>query len=117
MHELSIAQEIVDIIKQSVPVNQWNLIKSANLQLGVFSNILADSLSFCFEASIKNTELEQTKLIIEVIPLTIHCENCFSDTIVEDFIFYCPKCFNPNITILTGQEMQLTAIELFDNHS
>jgi hydrogenase nickel incorporation protein HypA/HybF len=112
MHELSIAQEIVEIIKQSVPNDQWHLIISVKLELGIFSNILADSLLFCYEASVNNTEIEKAKLIIEEIPLTIHCQSCFSDTVSEDFLFYCPKCLNPNISFLTGQEMKLTEIEL-----
>ncbi|MGA2297758.1 MAG: hydrogenase maturation nickel metallochaperone HypA [FCB group bacterium] len=115
MHELSIAQEIIEIIGQSVPVGQKHLIKSVRVEIGKFSNVLPDSLKFCYEACINDTEMQNSTMLIEEIPLKIKCNNCHVETVVDDFMFLCPECGNTDITILEGQELNVTEIELFDN--
>ena len=114
MHELSIAQEIIEIIGQSVPEEQRHLVKSVKVEVGKFSNVLPDSLKFCYEASVNNTDLQNSVMLIEEIPLKIKCNPCSAETVLDDFMFICPECGNTDITILTGKELNICEIELFD---
>ena len=116
MHELSIAQELIEIIKQSVSEQQWHLIKSVEIEVGAFSNVLADSLKFCFDATIDNTELNNVELIIKEIPLKIKCNTCGAESIIDDFLYICPQCNDTNIIILTGKELNINQIELYENN-
>ena len=114
MHELSIAQEILRIIHQYVPDPQPNCVKSVKVSIGKMSNILTDSLNFCFEAITSNSALNGTKLEIIETAVKINCLNCLKESEIEPPVFACPVCGHNQIKIISGTEMQVEEIELFD---
>jgi len=50
MHELSIAQNIIEIISEQCIKNGYNRIESVNLRIGRASGIMSDALLFAFDA-------------------------------------------------------------------
>ena len=50
MHELSIAQSIVEIVQQYVPNGETRPVKSVNLKVGEMAGVVPESLDFCFGA-------------------------------------------------------------------
>jgi hydrogenase nickel incorporation protein HypA/HybF len=114
MHELSIAQEILRIVHQYVPDPQPNNIKSVKVSIGKMSNILTDSLTFCFEAITSDSALNGTKLEIIENPVKIICLNCSKESEIEPPVFACPVCGHNQIKIISGTEMRVEEIELFD---
>ncbi|MBU2445746.1 MAG: hydrogenase maturation nickel metallochaperone HypA [Bacteroidetes bacterium] len=115
MHELSIAQEIVNIVNQYLPENGNNSVRSVKVAVGKLSNILPDSLEFCFEAITTNSNLHGAKLEIEKIPLTVQCGDCNEKSDLEETIFVCPNCGGFNLQILSGRELNVIEIELDEN--
>jgi len=114
MHELSIAQEILGIVHQYVPEPTENYVKSVKVEVGKMSNILIDSLTFCFEAIIHNTPLMGTKLEIVEIPVSISCNNCNTTSEIEPPVFACPECGSNQIKLIGGTEMRVDEIEIND---
>lgn len=114
MHELSVAQEIIGIINQYVPNPKPNSIKSVKVRVGKLSNILTDSLSFCFEAITSETPLNGARLEIIETPVKISCISCNEDSEIEPPVFACPICGNNQIKIVSGTELRVDEIELFD---
>ncbi|MCX8009736.1 MAG: hydrogenase maturation nickel metallochaperone HypA [Ignavibacteria bacterium] len=114
MHELSIAQEIINIIEQYVSDEDSDASKSVKIKIGKLSNILPDSLTFCYDALIKGTKLENSKLEIENIPIKVECQVCSETFEVDDYVFLCIKCQSNNLKILSGNEFQISEI-LIDN--
>jgi len=114
MHELSLAQSIVDIVGQYVPIDQARSVKSVKIRIGQLSNVVPESLDFCFAAITTDTPLSGASLEIERIPFTLHCRNCGSSFISESGIVLCPSCGNQNTDVATGTEMQIVEIELLD---
>ncbi|HTP13579.1 MAG TPA: hydrogenase maturation nickel metallochaperone HypA, partial [Bacteroidota bacterium] len=68
MHELSIAQNIVDMVHQYAPTGNGETVKSVRLRVGEYSGVVADSLEFCFSAIVADTPLRGTTLEIERVP-------------------------------------------------
>lgn len=114
MHELSVAQEILSIVNQYVPEPKPNSVKSVKVLVGKMSNILADSLTFCFEAITSDTSLKGAKLEIVETPVKIICANCSKESEIEPPVFACPVCGNNQIKIISGTELRVDEIELFD---
>ena len=115
MHELSVTQEILEIVKQYLPNPASSTIKSVKIKVGRLSNILPDSLSFCYEALTSQTDLEGSKLIINESPLVISCPNCEAEIEMEPPVFVCPTCGNSQIKIISGTELYVEEIELYDD--
>jgi hydrogenase nickel incorporation protein HypA/HybF len=114
MHELSIANEIINIANQYIPAGNKSDILSVKVEIGKLSNILADSLEFCYEALVGDTKLKGSKLIIEEIPVTVECEDCGETTIIENVIFQCKYCKSTKVKLVTGNELKVTELEIND---
>ena len=114
MHELSVAQEILSIVYQYLPNPKSQSVKSVKVIVGKLSNILPDSLSFCYEALVSDTPLKGSKLDILEFPIKIGCNTCNEESVIELPVFACPKCGNNQIRIVSGTELQVDEIELFE---
>jgi hydrogenase nickel incorporation protein HypA/HybF len=112
MHELSIAQSILEIVNQHLPAGNSTQVKSVKVRVGKLSNILPDSLLFCFEAITKESDFEKTKLIIDIIPVTIECKDCNALTETNDYVFCCPSCNSTNINVIGGNDLNIKEIEI-----
>lgn len=114
MHELSVAQEILGIINQYVPDSKPNTVKSVKVSVGKLSNILKDSLTFCFEAITSDTPLQGTRLEIVEIPVKIQCASCNEVSEIDEPVFACPNCGDNQIKVISGTELNVDEIELYD---
>ena len=83
MHELGIAQNIVDIVNQYVPEGQERLVRSVRLKVGRLSGVVPESLEFCFSTIIGETPLDSAKLDIEHTPVKSRCCDCGEEFTVE----------------------------------
>jgi hydrogenase nickel incorporation protein HypA/HybF len=113
MHELSVANEIINIASQYLPDNSGR-VKIIKLKIGTLSNILVDSLIYCYEAAVKNTLLHDSTLVIERAPIIINCKNCLEEILLDVIDNVCPNCGSIDIEVTGGDEMQIVEIELYD---
>ena len=114
MHELSIAQSIVEIVEQHLPEGNGAGVKSVRLRIGDFAGVVPDSLEFCFSAVTAGTRLQGASLDIERVALLCECQDCRRTFHGQESAFLCPYCSGTKLTIVTGRELQVTEIELFD---
>jgi hydrogenase nickel incorporation protein HypA/HybF len=112
VHELSIAQNIIEIIQQSVPQNERRDVRVVRLKVGVLSGVVADSLDFCFCVIAAGTPLSDARLEIEQIPFAVRCNVCSKSFINDIGIVVCPECGGAETQVLSGRELQVTEIEL-----
>lgn len=114
MHELSIANSILNIVLNEKTTKNLSDIKAIGLRIGALSGILPDALEFSFDAIKKETPLENTVLEISEIPISGICKSCNQKFSVSDYIFECPKCNSSSIDVDKGQEMDIEYIEIKD---
>ena len=112
MHEMSIAQSLVDILKEEMVKNHARVLKSVRLNVGQLSAVVPDSLSFCFEVLTKKTELEGAELVMDIIPLEGLCKECKETFHIKDYAFQCPKCGGKEINTIAGQDLSIVEIEV-----
>lgn len=112
MHELSIAQNILEILEQYVPPERRAAVRQVRVRAGRLSGILPDSLDFCFEAITAGTPLAGSRLQFDTIPIRLKCAACGQVSEVEEPPFFCPRCEGLNVEVVTGMELQVVDIEL-----
>jgi hydrogenase nickel incorporation protein HypA/HybF len=112
MHEMSIAQSLVDILREEMVKNNARALKSVRLHVGQMSAVVPDSLSFCFNVITKETELEGAELVMEVIPIEGLCRECKETFLIEDYAFECPHCGSKEIKTISGQDLSIVEIEV-----
>lgn len=112
MHELSIAQNILEIVHQYVPADELENVKFVKVKIGEVAGIVIDSLAFGYESITINTPLEHSKLDIENIPFKVQCSFC-NNIFTNEFGFtVCPECNSTKTSILSGMELQVTEVML-----
>lgn len=115
MHEMGIAQQLIKIAMDSIPEKIVNpKVEKLNLKIGKLSAIVEHSLTFCFEILSKDTPLENARLDIEFVPVTVRCDACKHEWEVTGPEFGCPHCADGNVKMLTGREIEITSLELAD---
>lgn len=114
MHEMSVAQNIVDIVRQYVPDGQAARVAAVRVRVGSLSGIVTDSLDFCFSAIVADTPLGRARLDIERITAACECQDCGARFEPEYLIFLCPMCGGGRARLTSGHELQVEAVELDD---
>lgn len=112
LHELSIAQSIVEIVEQNLPANGSPRVRSIRLKVGELAGVVVDSLEFCFAAITSGTRLDGATLDVDRIPLMVVCRTCHQTFHVEQFVFLCPTCGRGDVEVVSGRELQVSEIEL-----
>jgi hydrogenase nickel incorporation protein HypA/HybF len=112
MHELSIAQSILELVLEHTPPGRK--VQTVRVRIGEISGVVADSLEFCFSAVTQETPLSEARLEIEEFPFIVACSSCGKTSRSEPGIVLCPSCGSSSTTITSGTELSVAEIVLDD---
>jgi hydrogenase nickel incorporation protein HypA/HybF len=115
MHELSIAESIITSVLEEKLRQKLGEIRTIVVKIGSLSGVLPDALDFCFEAAISETPLSGCSLKIEEVPARGNCQACGSIFNSEDFVFACSECGSPDVSLISGFELDISHLEVVDN--
>jgi hydrogenase nickel incorporation protein HypA/HybF len=111
VHELSIAQSLVESIRAEAAAHRGARVTRVGIRVGELSGVQPDALQFSFDVIVRDTDLRGATLDIERVALLQHCERCARDYPVVEFTLVCPDCGAPTRTV-AGDELQMTYLEL-----
>jgi hydrogenase nickel incorporation protein HypA/HybF len=111
MHELYLAESIIDIIKDYAARDGFQKVNSVYLSYGRLSCIEPKSLQFGFEVQAKGTAAEDAKLKFRILPAMIHCFSCEKDLEIKNHSGICPSCGGNEVVLTAGTE-ELQILEL-----
>ena len=112
MHELAIAEQIVDVVMTQVEAHNVERVTCVRIQVGDAMGVVSDSLSFSFEMIASYTpELEGARLVIDRIPHRARCRECKQDFTVQQFIVQCPICERWEADVISGTEFSILDME------
>jgi len=115
MHELAIADSIVNTILEEAKKQNLGSVVAVGLRIGALTDIVPEALEFGFSAITDGTLLEGTKLKIESVPVKGMCNGCGKTFEVKRFCFVCPECNASDIKVDQGQELDIAYIEVNDS--
>ena len=111
MHELGIAQSILESVRDQAPKLPGRPL-SVGLRIGDVSGVDRDALTFGFQALVKGTDLEHLGLEVERVPYRRYCGTCGREFEAEEFDPTCPDCSNPNTEFRGGDELEIAYLEV-----
>lgn len=116
MHELSIAASIVEAVTETAASYPGATVKEVRLRLGALSDVIEDSLRFCWELTVEGTPLAGAVLVVNQIPVVVHCAQCNRDVELERVqSFRCPLCGELAADLRQGKELEIESIEIDDH--
>ena len=111
MHELSIANSILDTVRAEAARRPGARLTKVGLRVGELAGVDPDSLDFCFNVLVTGTELAPLALEIETRPRRQRCPQCDRTFRVVDFEISCPDCGNQETLCIGGDELEVVYLE------
>ncbi len=112
MHEISIAQSIIEIAEAKAREEHSRCIQVIKIRLGEFTTVVREALEFAFDVARQDTLAENARLEIESVPMIVRCVACGPVTDpVREFCLICPQCGLP-LEVVSGEELQVEYIDV-----
>ena len=112
MHELSICQSMLEIVDKTMAEHPGARLISIFLDVGKGSTIEPVLLSEAFDVITTDGPYEDTKLVVNEIPLAGRCRSCGSTFEYQEIALGCPKCGSVDIEITSGLELAIRELEI-----
>ncbi len=111
MHELSVAQSIVEILHDQMRIHNLSRIETVSLRIGVMRAVVLESLSFSFAVLTSGSSLEGARLEVEEVPMRGRCTACDQEFTLKNWVDDCPACRGARVEIISGKELDIVAIQ------
>lgn len=112
MHEMSLAENVLQIIEDAAGVQKFTHVKTVWLEIGMLSCVEPDALRFHFEVVTRDSLAHQAQLEIIKIPGHGYCNPCGNEMPLASVYDLCPKCGSYDIRIIRGDEMRVKELEV-----
>lgn len=114
MHELSIAQALVEQVEAVRAAHDGRPVVSVGVRIGTWRLVVQESLDFYYQTLTRGTPLEGSRLEIETVEARGRCPRCGGEFPVEAPLIVCPACGTVGGELVQGQELDLVSVELED---
>jgi hydrogenase nickel incorporation protein HypA/HybF len=112
MHEMAIAQSVLDIAFGELQKNTASSVKKIKISIGEFSGVVRDALEFAFDVLKPGTPAGNAEIEIEVVAMTAECPNCGPVACrINDLNLLCPQC-GRTVRVTKGREMKVDYLDL-----
>ena len=112
MHEMSIVTALIEMLDEQVRNHPGARVQTVHVRVGRLRQIEPSTLQFCYNAAVSGTPLENSMLEIEGLDASARCDVCNLIFTVQEHWFECPKCGSTKGALVSGNELQLTSVQL-----
>lgn len=110
MHELGVVIEVIKTVETFARENGVGRIESLTLQIGELSSMIPKYIEACYPAAVDGTLMEDTKLVIEILPGNGRCRSCARVFNILKAKSLCPQCGGRDWELLSGKEFTIKEI-------
>ena len=114
MHELSVVLEIIKSIEKFAETNEVGSIEKLVLEIGELSSIVPHYIESVYPAAVKDTILQDSELVVEILPADAKCKACSEVFNVREHKAICPGCGGKDLELLSGREFNIKEIVVVD---
>ena len=112
MHELSIAQALVEQAEASLPAEvAGHRVTELLVEVGELSGVVPAALREVFPFAAENSLLDGARLRLRKVKAKMKCRACGKKFGAWEGIG-CPHCSSQNIELLQGRELRLMSMEI-----
>jgi len=110
MHELSIAESIIDIVNENTKQHPDKKVNKITLDIGVLSGVIPEALTFAFEELLKHSPYKNAMIEMNHIKAKAVCHQCKFIFEPNDIFTPCPACHSSDIELIEGKELNVRSI-------
>ena len=109
MHELSIAQAVLDITCRHADGRRVTVV---DCKVGHLRQVVPSALTFAWELVAEGSEAAGAELRIEEVPATVRCRACAEQTTLAGFPAACGTCGSLDVEVTGGEELLVDSLEV-----
>jgi hydrogenase nickel incorporation protein HypA/HybF len=109
VHELSIAQAIVDVAARHAGESR---VVRVYVRVGHLRQVVPSALEFSFGLCAHGTPVEGAELELEEVPVGVRCRDCAALSEPGGFPLACGACGGLAVDVVQGEELQVESLEL-----
>ncbi len=113
MHELSVCQALIDQVTRVASSEQAARVAAIHVAVGPLSGVEPQLLEQAYPLAAAGSLAEEAELNIESAPIRVYCDQCDKETTATVSRLVCADCGNWRTTLVSGDELLLTHVELF----
>lgn len=116
MHELSIAQNLVDVVQEQLRVRSMGeRVLSITVEVGALSGVVGEALKGAFASAALGTPLADAALHVQPVAPVGYCPACGGERAARSIQHLrCIDCDTPLPRLVRGRELELISIEVAD---
>jgi hydrogenase nickel incorporation protein HypA/HybF len=112
MHEMALAESMLEIVAESARRNGASRVTAVRLDLGTLSRVEPDALRFCFEAVTRGSIADRARLEIAMTAGQAWCMPCGETVPLSHLGDPCPRCGSYQLSVTGGEDMRVKEIEI-----
>jgi len=112
MHELTITQNMLDLVLEKAQEAEAKEIKKINLVIGEMTGVVEECVQFYFKFLGKGTIAERAALCFAMVPTKVRCRGCGKPFELNESDSTCPDCQGNSLEIIAGKELFVESIEV-----
>lgn len=112
MHEMSLAEGMLQVIEDSARSIGFTQVKTVWLEIGELSGVEVEAMRFCFDAMVKGTLADGARLEIVATEGQGRCLTCGETVAIQLRYDPCPLCGGYPVEPTGGLEMKVKELEV-----
>ena len=112
MHEMSLAEGVLDLIERNAAEQGFARVLSVQLEIGQLAGVDIDAMRFSFDAVTSGTLAADATLDIRAAPGEAWCMACSRGVEISRRGDPCPYCGSYQLQVTGGNDMMLKSLEV-----
>jgi len=112
MHEMSLAESILQIVEETAKAEGCSRVKAVCLEIGQLASVEVESLRFCFDVVTRDSVASGARLEIIETRGQGWCMKCSRNVPVAALYEPCPVCGSYQVQVTGGEEMRVRELEV-----
>jgi hydrogenase nickel incorporation protein HypA/HybF len=107
MHEMSLAESILQIVEDAAQNGGFSRVKALRLEIGALAGVETEALRFCLEVILRDGVADGARVEIERLPGQGWCMQCGDTVPIAALFDACPRCGGHQVQATGGTEMRV----------
>ena len=112
MHEMSICESILDVLKDQAQAQKFDRVKRISLEIGPLAGVEIEALKFGFDVVMRDSLADGALLDIIETEGKAWCFACGSTVAIAARYEPCPECGSHQLQVTAGEEMRIKELEV-----
>lgn len=112
MHEMSLCENVLQVIEQHAKAQQFQRVTKIWLEIGALAGVEAEAMRFCFDIVMQASIAKGAELEIIELPGVAWCVSCGQNVVIRQLYDACPNCGAGPLEILGGNQLRIKEMEV-----